>query len=149
MSIDNDYNQMSRRNKQAKASKWDEAISDARRKIAGLRFTIKTYERMKKAGRAVAWSPRIGQKGASQWLGEEPALNERVTRSDDIGDVFNRGRAPGWLWHGWYGDGRAEQHLESELLLNRHRTSGKRRGAPEAKSGRADGRGDKLGEWRF
>ena len=36
--------------RKAKVSQWDEAISDARRKMAGLRFTIKTYQRMKDAG---------------------------------------------------------------------------------------------------
>lgn len=31
-------------------AKWDEAIADAKRKITDLRFTVKTYTRMKESG---------------------------------------------------------------------------------------------------
>ena len=44
-------------------SKWDEAILDARRKISGLRFTIKTYERMKKAGEPWPVVQELDRKG--------------------------------------------------------------------------------------
>lgn len=34
-----------------KVTGWDEAIADAKRKIADLQFTVKTYTRMRESGK--------------------------------------------------------------------------------------------------